>query len=96
MGDGIASQLSPTRCWVRRRVDGRREEYSGQGPDGGWWERIPLAGETEAAINKASVGMVPIMCYCDTGGMGRFGAEGLMGGIRAYGCSGLGSGWAGA
>ena len=78
MGDGIASQLSPTRCWVRRRED-RSREKSGQGPDGGWWEGIPLAGETEAGVKKTSVGTVPVMCYCDLGGMGRFGAEGSLG-----------------
>lgn len=35
---------------------------SGQGSDAAVWERTPLAGETEAAVNKASLGMVPITC----------------------------------
>lgn len=47
---------------------------SGQGSDAGVRERTPLAGETEAAINNASLGMVPITC-CGAGGMGRFGEE---------------------
>lgn len=60
MGDGIASQLSPTRCWVRRGEVGRAGN-SGQGFDGEVWKRTPLAGETEASINKA-LGMVPVTC----------------------------------
>ena len=39
-----------------------------------------MAGETEAGVKKkTSVGTVPVMCYCDLGGMGRFGAEGSLG-----------------
>lgn len=55
VGDGIASQLSPTRCWVRRRED-RSREKSGQGPDRDWWERIPVAGATEACVKKSFCG----------------------------------------
>lgn len=34
----------------------------GQGSDAAMRERTPVAGETEAAIGKASLGMVPITC----------------------------------
>lgn len=38
------------------------------------WERTSVAGETEAAINKASLGMVPVTCVVVlAGGKGRLG-----------------------
>ena len=36
-------------------------------------------GKLRQVSKKTSVGTVPVMCYCDLGGMGRFGAEGSLG-----------------
>lgn len=48
-------------------------------------------GEIEVVIYKIFLGMVLVIC--GVGGMGRLGDEGLLGGIRACGCFGLGSSW---